>query len=315
MTDNNLSEDNLSSLQQNGSEESETDSAEWTDEEYSAGSPFANINHIFICSSGSVASGSLYHTFHKKYKTVEHVHQLKTIKEQVQRCSTHGDYTLFLMGVREPIARNISFFMQRCDHPETRVFYDEHDRNGYLGSKENIQSMDTEKIIRKFKKRNFGRSSLDWLNKAINLLDISIDGEPFDKETGYTVYEKPTYTVIIYRVENISEFEKFVRSFLSVTDEAKRVNKILKINVWSEKWYSDIYKSMVSTVKFSRYELDLLYKTEIMKYLYTDEEIDEFYSRWLTDEEENIEEEIAEEEEKKDDVNESVNDDDEVELL
>lgn len=242
-----------------------------------------NVDHIFVCSAGSVASGSLYHTFHHRFSRVEHVHQVKTIAEQVEMCTTKDDYTLFLMGVRDPIVRNLSFFMQRCDQKEKRVFYDNGrcDRDGYVGTQEYVNSLSGEELATIFKERNFDMSSIEWFRMAACVFNIRAN-EKFEWERGFTLFKRPKYALIIYRLESIDLLEQYLRENLCVDDENKRIDTVMKINTWDKKWYRTQYDALMKSVRFTEEEVNGIYDTDVIRYLYSPEEIQSMKDRWLS---------------------------------
>lgn len=170
-----------------------------------------------------------------------------------------------IVGVREPISRNVSMFFQELYSWIFRYM------TGFPGKKTWLSSNRDEGMgflydaFRCAYDHNYG---VEWFdNEFRKVTGIDVYEHDFDKELGYTVINKGKYEVFIYKIENLKYLTEELSGFL-----AKKI-VIGNGNTGSKKWYSDVYREFINTFRFEDEYVDSLCNSKFTKHFYTKSEI------------------------------------------
>ncbi len=169
--------------------------------------------------------------------------------------------------VREPVGRNISAFFQNID-----TYYDnfvEQYNEGLISLKE---------IEEKFFNEFSHNVPLDWLDKEIkDVFGIDIYKENFPLSEGYKIYSKGNrFELMIIRMEDLNRCHKDAfRQFLGIENFS-----LSKKNIASDKIYSEIYNSFLSTLSIPSWYIDKMYSSKYSKHFYSDIEIEQNKTKW-----------------------------------
>lgn len=234
------------------------------------------FNSIKINSLTKTGTSTFHHNIKNKYMSI-HTHSLDKFKYDLTESNK-----LFIIGIRNPIDRNISEFFQNYSHD----FYNEIEikTNNYKGQYNYI--CDTETLLKKsindiidlfFNHPNFKNHHFifnDWYNEFFDL--IQINPISFNKSKGFQFYSlKNNNSLLIYTLEkldqNIDEFKAFFN-----------VNTFKNYNEANTKEYKNIYTNFKKQITFTQDYKDKLLKTTFMNIFYTPEDIDLFYNKYPT---------------------------------
>lgn len=164
--------------------------------------------------------------------------------------------------VREPIARQLSLFMQ-----EFHEFYILHDINKPL----------LEYVNEYVSNRVLANEEFEWFNNEIKqLTGIDVYEYPFDREKGYTIIRKDNIEILVLKMEMLSHNEKIIGEFVGKADL-----QLINSNVGLEKHYQYIYKELKKDFHISKEVIEEVYRNNLyFEHFYTSEEINVFLEKW-----------------------------------
>jgi hypothetical protein len=262
-----------------------------------------NSSVIFVYQMGKVGSVSTYLTLKKKLpdQAIYHIHNLNSehfskIWEAMQLDQHYHAFTFghscitkylsehieeikgqksikIITGVREPIARNISWFFQiidcACVFPEFFIKYEK-----------GLITMDD--IIKKFWSQNFvyGKQ-YDWFEEELEaVFGIDIASIDFPKEKGYAIANFPDRNIelLVLKLEKLDScLKEALETFLEV--ENLNCERLDPADFLDENDYL-IYENLRKSLTFSDEYLEEIYDQPLVRHFYTDEEINKFKLKW-----------------------------------
>lgn len=262
-----------------------------------------NSSVIFVYQMGKVGSMSTYLTLKKKLpdQAIYHIHNLNSehfskIWETMQLDQHYHAFTFghscitkylsehieeikgqksikIITGVREPIARNISWFFQiihcACVFPEFFIKYEK-----------GLITMDD--IIKKFWSQNFVYGKpYDWFEEELEaVFGIDIASIDFPKEKGYAIANFPDRNIelLVLKLEKLDScLKEALETFLGV--ENLDCERLDRADFLDENDYL-IYDNLRKSLTFSDEYLEEIYDQPLVRHFYTDEEINKFKLKW-----------------------------------
>ena len=262
-----------------------------------------NSSVIFVYQMGKVGSMSTYLTLkkHLQNQAIYHIHNLnsehfskiwetmqlekhyhaftfghscmtKYLSEHIEEIKNQKNIKI-ITGVREPIARNISWFFQviHCQSvfPEFFIKY-----------QEGLITMD--EIIKKFWSQKFvyGKQ-FDWFEEELQpVFGIDIASIDFPKEKGYAIANFPDRNIdlLVLKLEKLDScLKEALETFLGVENlDCERLDRadFLEANDYL------IYDNLRKSLTFSDEYLEEIYDQPLVRHFYTDEEINKFKLKW-----------------------------------
>jgi hypothetical protein len=116
-----------------------------------------------------------------------------------------------------------------------------------------------------------------WFDEEFRITTgINIFDYPFDKEKGYVIVKKGRIEVLLMTLEKLNDNEQTIRDFI---DDQGFV--LTHQNEGSKKWYSDLYADFKKRHYLDHEKLSFYYDNNIIRYFYTDEQIEKFKIGWM----------------------------------
>lgn len=193
-------------------------------------------------------------------------HEVWTVRDVLENRTNDT----ILVGIRDPVARNLSYFFQTFRNK----FYNQvqTEKNKNKGEYCYVPELDkddltSDEIISHFLKQPNLHTFNDWFEEFLEYSGIT----EFDKERGYQVYDYPNGNrILVYTLEKLKDNEKDICELLNIKE-------IRVSNQSKHKWYADLYKETKEKIIYPKSYLDSLLNTDIIKLFYTDEQINKFY--------------------------------------
>jgi len=206
-------------------------------------------NKYFSSKDNSTIIGYLFSLLRWKIK-------FQIVRKVVLRKIHRGETVKLVIGVREPVARNISGYFQSLNRREL-------DR-------------DVNSHILKFFCFCPHLAPLYWIDNEIERnFGVDVYAYDFDKDLGFSRFNSKGFDVFLYRLESLNSLEGDLADFLN--DDGF---KLLRDNVAEESGFSELYKEFKSTIKFDRAYLECLYKSRMVDKFYSASEVEAFYETW-----------------------------------
>lgn len=172
--------------------------------------------------------------------------------------SAHGNHKRIKMivGVREPISRNISGYFQSLNRRELDRLPKSH--------------------ICKYFSYVPHMAPLYWFdNELLRHFDIDVFSYPFDREKGFSVFSAGIFDLFVYKIESLNTLEPELGEFLSIENF-----KLKMANRQEDKWSRELYESVLNQISFSSEYCGLMYNSKYARHFYTEEEIAQFTKKW-----------------------------------
>lgn len=168
--------------------------------------------------------------------------------------------------VREPVSRQVSLLWQ---------YWGTTDKDYFYLVRENLNSL--QEIEDYFYAVPNGEDEFEWyLDEFRDILDINVYEYPFDREKGYSLIEKDGISLLLLKMEKLSELEDVIGSFIR-TDEFK----LIRANSASAKRYKYAYENYLENVKIPSHFYEHYYcDNKYMDHFYSEEEKMAFYQKW-----------------------------------
>ena len=235
-----------------------------------------NITNVHINTVAKTASSSFIYSiknkYPNKYPNIHHGHSLLDLKNVVEKC----DNTLIISGIRNPLERNVSYFFQTFPHNynnDVKTAANEYKgENCYVMSVEELLKSSTLELISAFINQKNHFTFNEWFYEFFYITNV-IDIE-FDKKNGIKIYNLPNNNhLMLYTFESLDRNELFIKSFFGI-------NKFIHSNNSSERPYDKKYRAFKRILTLDHEYKSRLLRTPIMKYFYSDEDIDEFFRQF-----------------------------------
>lgn len=239
---------------------------------------------VIVNTVAKVGSANFLKCKYSQSTTIHHGHNLLTLQNTLNNKSN----CLIIVGIRNPIDRNLSYFFQ-CFNDN---FYNDvkTKKNNYMGEYNYIPEMtddknpiyknnhikinpSTEKIIDLYFKHKYHNTFNDWFEEFLDITKIT----NFDKDKGVDFYKLPNNnTIMVYTMEKLTENYEYIKEQLGI------VSNIDNINNSDKRGYSEIYKQVKEKIVYKKEYLDNLLNTDIMRLFYNENDINFFYSKYKT---------------------------------
>lgn len=187
-----------------------------------------------------------------------------------------------LGGVREPISQMISMFFFLW---YTRLYLFD-DKNKFKDI-EDLQYWFDEHFVKDEKKDENAFeifcdimmttcNEIDFYEKEYkNCLGIDLFDYKFDKEKGYAIIESGNTEIFIYRLDKLNSLESRIGEFFGVSEF-----QLISSNRSEDRVYRELYKEAMSKIKIKKEFLDKCYNSKLIRWCYTDTEIEQFREKW-----------------------------------
>lgn len=263
-----------------------------------------NAQHppLLIYQMGKVASSSIYRSI-KQYWAVSpvyHVHVLsnenlrvldRVIRKSYPRTHNIPDHLLageflrryiprtspktkwkIITLVRDPIARNISSFFQdlktRHLYLEYSKIIENHDIEGAAGL-----------LADAFLKNHDHSRPLNWFDMELKrVFKIDIFSMPFDKESGFKIYNSELGSALLIKLEKLRECAEPALSQFLKMDGFRLIDE----NISDKKEYASLYHTVRQSIKFPDDFITKIYSSKLVRHVYTDNEINQFKFKWCS---------------------------------
>ncbi len=230
---------------------------------------------VLVFQPGKVASSSIYQELLQLGLDVVHIHwftqggvplEKRREYEKLLQRAMQGKKCITL--VREPIARQISYFFQwLCSDL------------AFLGRwliRQSIADMGFQSALREYMLSKRDHLETWFENEFLPVTGIDVFHHPFDVEKGYTIIKENGIEVLLMTMERLPSLEGVIGEFIGNSDF-----KLPKENVGTEKDYARLYKETLDTVEIPREFYDQYYNdSPLMKHFYSQADIERFAARW-----------------------------------
>lgn len=221
-------------------------------------------NKIYVITPAKVGSGSIYNSLNNANKSVVWGHSLNCLKSVLRE----ENNILIVTGIRNPIARNLSYFFQTY----TDNFYNEvkTNKNNYRGeyciNNKLVNCKDYKIFIEEFKKFEYLFSYIDWLTEFIDLTNIS----NFDKQKGYQLYNlSKNNKILVYTLEKLDTNKNDICNILDIKE-------IKNSNQSKDKGYQSIYQQVKKNIVYDNKYINKLVSNNIFNLFYDKDTLNTF---------------------------------------
>jgi hypothetical protein len=138
------------------------------------------------------------------------------------------DEVKIITVVRDPVKRNFSMFFQELSYWVV----------DYINKNDpDMRYIDKNFLYDVYRESFDHYYCLEWFDKEIKrLTGIDVLNSDFDKSSGYGLYTKDKFKLLVLKAENIDANYEVIRQFVGEEFEVKRVNDS------AGKWYNPVYK-------------------------------------------------------------------------
>ena len=229
-----------------------------------------SYNKVVINTVAKVGSANFLFTNFSQTKDIKHGHSLLKLQDTLDKESN----CLIIVGIRNPIDRNLSYLFQTC----TNKYYNDvkTKKNNYKGEWcfiPEVYDKTSEEIIDLYFKQKYHNTFNEWFEEFLSITKIS----NFDKDKGVDFYNFPNNnTIMIYTMEKLTENENYIKEKLGFLGDIKNQNNSIRSR------YSKIYKEVKEKIVYKKEYLDNLLNTNIMRIFYNENDINYFYLKYKT---------------------------------
>lgn len=166
--------------------------------------------------------------------------------------------------VRDPVARNISFYFQTLDDLwQTERAY---------------ERVSVERLLAEFHERFRHERGIEWFDEEFKpVLGIDVYEHPFPRDLGYQRIDSGPYEVLIMRHDLDDRVkEKCLAELIGVGPVSLR-----PANVGAEKPYADVYREFLRRVELPEGYVNRMLESKYARHFYGPEELARFRTRWL----------------------------------
>jgi hypothetical protein len=160
--------------------------------------------------------------------------------------------------------------MKKRYKAEDKRFIDFHERiiQGALGIDE---------LIVDFFKQLPHEHPLTWFDEEMkSVFDIDVYSSDFPKNKGYKIYKNRQVSLLVLKLEKMSECSaRAFEEFLNIKNF-----KLVNANIAKTKRYAGIYKQFKESIEFPLSYIDKMYNSKFAQHFYTKEELDMFKKKW-----------------------------------
>ncbi|MCU0286868.1 MAG: putative capsular polysaccharide synthesis family protein [Acidobacteria bacterium] len=200
----------------------------------------------------------------------EDLQYIKKIKELITRNRSEFQWKIITM-TRDPVSVKLSAFFENIEVYGNTVF-DSPDKVNIAKTIDCIrkEAFDLEKIN--------GDYYHVWFDEELKtVFDIDVYQVPYDFNKGYTIITKEEVSVLVMRIEDMSEsFQDAMAEFLKI-DKIK----LIKDNTADNKKYWHEYQTVLKNFKLPLEFLDLIYATPYARHFYRNDKNRKSWEKWL----------------------------------
>jgi glycosyltransferase involved in cell wall biosynthesis len=200
----------------------------------------------------------------KKY--LKGLYTYKKTSNLVYKFLKRGRQFYVVSMVRDPIEINMSGYFHSIDKRFNNVY--ERMEKGTLGINE---------LILEFFKKVPHEHSLTWFDEEMkSVFDIDVYSSDFPKNKGYKIYKNRQVSLLVLKLEKMSECSaRAFEEFLNIKNF-----KLVNANIAKTKRYAGIYKQFKESIEFPLSYIDKMYNSKFAQHFYTKEELDMFKKKW-----------------------------------
>ena len=244
-------------------------------------------NDIFIYQMGKVGSTSINAALIRNGVGVKQIHCYKLfnmynlneprlINVLFHKISSHLYKLAFFLRkknmkiitlMRDPVARNLSAEFHELDTILNKYFKEDASRRYNSIEKCILESMNL--YVNKAMPFSWFKDELEYFTN-VNIFDYS-----FDKNNGYSIYEKGKYKILVLTCEKLKDNVNVIKDFVGL-NELELINQ----NVGKNKWYSFIYNEFRRNYSISMDDCETYYNNDIVKFFYNQDTILSFKQNW-----------------------------------
>lgn len=181
-----------------------------------------------------------------------------TLNKKLNKTVKLGGRVKLIVGVREPVSRNVSGFFQTLMKRE--------------------EGIPVEACIENFFSFCPHMAPLYWFDVELkSKLGIDIYDYEFDKVNGYSIISCREFDIFLYQQERVSSLEVHLAEFLCMPDF-----KLASVNEAKDKWTSKLLNDFNEQIVFKKEYLDLMYSSKYFNHFYNEGDEVLFRGRWRT---------------------------------
>lgn len=180
----------------------------------------------------------------------------QNLQRRVLKTKKIGGKVKLIVGVREPVSRNVSGYFQTLTIRE--------------------QGKSVKQIVDEFWAFCPHFSSLYWFDVEMKRsIGVDVYKHPFNKSEGYAHIVDEEVDIFIYQLEKLSTLEDKIRKFVGRDDF-----QLVRENDASDKWLGDVYEGFVKVFKPGEEYLSLMYASKYFEHFYSEEDRKRFVDKW-----------------------------------
>jgi hypothetical protein len=250
----------------------------------------ARNERVLLYQMGKVGSTALSDALVQQGYWVLHIHSLdaRTQREALKSYMSRGDigppsilYGLvlgkqlarlrgelpILTAVRDPLARDLSYFFQHMAATDEGRALIENGRTGAL----------LDAYLREDYCSCTLGYTLSWFDDELKrFLGVDVYGQPFDTVRGAAEYQRGPFRVLLVRSELGREAKQgAVAEWLGVRSISMR-----RSNVSAAKTYGTAYREFLAAVSLPDYLVTSVLESKLARHFYSDEERERMFRRW-----------------------------------
>lgn len=166
--------------------------------------------------------------------------------------------------VRDPIARNCSFYFHNLDI--------------LLNTENAHDNVELSRLVKEFRNKFDHRGCLNWFDTDFKpVLGVDVYDHPFPHDKGHARINTDRYDILVMRTDLDDESKKkCVEEFLGI-DGLSLVNK----NVGSQKPYSAAYRKFLDALELPDSYLDEMLDSKFTRHFFSPDEIASLRAKWL----------------------------------
>lgn len=224
-------------------------------------------DRIIINTVAKVGSANFLKCNYSQSKDISHGHSLLELQNILNTKSN----SLIIVGVRNPIDRNLSYLFQTYNNEYyNNVQTKKNNYKGeycYISKMVNNKFLHSEEIIDLYFEQKYHNTFNEWFEEFLDITKIS----KFNRDKGVDFYNfSNNNTIMIYTLEKLSENEKYIIDKLGIMGRITNINNSEKAD------YYKIYNEVKQTIAYSKKYVDNLVNTDIMRLFYNDNDIKYF---------------------------------------
>lgn len=220
--------------------------------------PHRPYNKIAIITPAKVGSSSFLYSLKGVRSHVEHGHSLRRLRTILEESEPY----LIIAGVRDPVARNLSYFFQthRDNYRNDVKMLANNYQGEYCYIPSHVNDLKTDQVIDFF--LNWGQlySLNDWMTEFLEITQINT----FDQVQGYQFYERGPHTLLVYTLEKLNENEETLKNYFGIP-------RLIHGNDAQKRDYASVYRAVKEEIIYPPKYLQILLDAPWLKIFYDSE--------------------------------------------